>query len=107
MERFNLNDRVNTLALSNVGMVTITAIFTNEGYVKLFGLNQSPLWDLKFPNWRSKAIYLCKFDSPIKHLTLDEFKFHKPELSNEEAILEYEEIPNSDFSFFPDEALIK
>jgi len=76
-----------------------------------------PRWDELFPNWRDNMVAICKYDTPQKSLSFDEFKeqFNKLEdaflqsISNDEALLlaYYKHVmPNVEIVQYPIEDLM-
>jgi hypothetical protein len=53
----------------------IFRIYDGEDFVK--GINtigKEHIWDNKFPGWRTKPVYVIRFNKPVKIVSLEEFE---------------------------------
>lgn len=106
--KFKIDDHVKNLLTGNKVTGTIIGLITGDFYLLRKELKDVPYWSRLYANWKEKCVYFVKLDKPTAHCTYSDFIEHKPDdVTEMEAVLEYQKIPKLDYMAYPEDDLKK
>ena len=106
--KFKIGDKVKNLQTGNKVTGTVVGLTTGNFYLLRKDQVDVPYWTKFYSGWIKKCVYFLKLDRPTAHCTYADFIKHKPdEITEMEAIMEYQKIPKLDYMAYPEDDLRK